>query len=197
MLRALGMPPGALVRALVGEALLVSGVGVLVGLPLGIGFAQLIVQPVAETMSLNLQQVVTASQVAVRPGPLLLAGGAGLLAGALAALRPALRASRARIVTVLAAGRMRDVLPEGRVKQWPVPRSPLPPWPCWRCRSSRTPVPPRVSPWRASRSRGRWRSSRRCAGASRPLGALLDRPPASASRTRVARPAVPSVRRSC
>jgi putative ABC transport system permease protein len=117
VLRALGMSPGALVRGLVAEALLVSALGVLVGLPLGIGFAQLIVQPVADTMSLNLQQVVTASHVAVRPLPLLLAGGAGLLAGALAALRPALRASRARIVTVLAAARMRDTLPEGRVKQ--------------------------------------------------------------------------------
>ena len=43
--------PGALVRSLVGESLLVSAVGVLAGLPLGIGFAQLIAQPVADTMS--------------------------------------------------------------------------------------------------------------------------------------------------
>jgi putative ABC transport system permease protein len=117
VLRALGLPPGALVRGLVGESLLIAAVGVLIGLPLGVGVAQLVVQPVADTMSLNLQQVVTASRVAPRPGPLLLAGAAGLLAGALAAFVPARRAARARIVTVLAAGRARDVLPEGRVKQ--------------------------------------------------------------------------------
>lgn len=117
VLRALGLPPGALVRALVGESLLVSAVGVLLGLPLGVGAAQLIVQPVADTMSLNLQQVVTASHVVPRAGPLLVAGAAGLLAGALAAFVPALRAARARVVTVLAAGRARDVLPEGRVKR--------------------------------------------------------------------------------
>ena len=117
VLRALGLPPEALVRALVGESVLVSAVGVLAGLPLGVVFAQLIVQPVADTMSLSLQQVVTASRVVPRAGPLLVAGAAGLLAGAVAALAPALRAARARVVTVLASGRARDVLPEGRVKR--------------------------------------------------------------------------------
>ena len=114
VLRALGLPPGALVLGLVGESLLVAAVGVMIGLPLGVGVAQLVVQPVADTMSLNLQQVVTASRVAPRPGPLVLAGAAGLLAGALAAFVPARRAARAPIVTVLATGRARDVLPERR-----------------------------------------------------------------------------------
>ncbi|MBM4246372.1 MAG: ABC transporter permease [Deltaproteobacteria bacterium] len=115
--RALGLPPGALVRGLVAESLMVSAGGVLIGLPVGVGVARLIVQPVADTMSLNLQQVVTASGVTVRPGPLLAAGAAGLLAGALAALLPALRVARARIVTVLGAGPGRDAAPEGRVKR--------------------------------------------------------------------------------
>lgn len=115
VLRALGLTPAALVRALVAESLLVSAVAVAIGLPLGVLFAQLIVQPVADTMSLNLQQVVTASRVAIRPVPLLIAGAAGLLAGALAALLPALAAARAPIVTVLVRGRARDVAPRGRV----------------------------------------------------------------------------------
>lgn len=114
VLRALGLTPAALVRGLVGEALVVAAAGVLIGLPLGIVFAQLIVQPVADTMSLNLQQVVTASSVTVRPAPLLRAGVAGLVAGALAALVPALAAARARIVTVLVRGRSRHVSSEGR-----------------------------------------------------------------------------------
>jgi len=66
VLRALGTRPAVLVRSLVAESALISIVGVLVGLPLGLGFAQLIVQPVADTMSLNLQQVITASWVAPR-----------------------------------------------------------------------------------------------------------------------------------
>jgi putative ABC transport system permease protein len=65
-------------------------------------------------MSLNLQQVVTASGVAVRPAPLLVAGMAGLLAGVLAALVPALAAARAPIVSVLARGRSRAVSTDGR-----------------------------------------------------------------------------------
>ena len=68
-------------------------------------------------MSLNLQQVVTASWVAPRPLPMAIAGAAGLASGLVAALIPALRASRASVVTVLATGRSRDAWPEGRVKR--------------------------------------------------------------------------------
>lgn len=116
VLRALGTRPATLVRSLVAESALLSIVGVLIGLPLGLGFAQLIVQPVADTMSLNLQQVVTAPWVAPRLLPLLAAAGAGILSGFLAALVPALRASRSSIVHVLATGRSRDAWPEGRVR---------------------------------------------------------------------------------
>lgn len=112
VLRALGLPPAALVRALVAESLVVATAGVLIGVPLGVVFARLIVQPVADTMSLNLQQVVTAGRVALRPAPLLAAGVAGLLSAALAALLPALAAARSQIVSVLVRGRMRDALPQ-------------------------------------------------------------------------------------
>lgn len=117
VLRALGTRPAVLVRSLVAESALISIVGVLVGLPLGLGFAQLIVQPVADTMSLNLQQVITASWVAPRLLPLLAAGGAGVLSGFVAALIPALRASHSSIVTVLSSGRSRQTWPDGRVKR--------------------------------------------------------------------------------
>jgi putative ABC transport system permease protein len=117
VLRALGLRPAALVRSLVGEALLVSLAGVVLGLPLGVGVAQLVVQPIADTMTMNLQQVVTATSVPPRLGPLLLAGAAGLVSGAMAALLPALRAARAGVAEVLVAGRAPHALRHGRVKQ--------------------------------------------------------------------------------
>jgi len=117
VLRALGTRPAALVRAMVAESALLSLIGVAVGLPLGWALAQLIVHPLADTMSLNLQQVVSATRVALRPWPLIIAGLAGLASGVVAALVPALRASRASVVSVLAAGRTRDAWPEGRVKR--------------------------------------------------------------------------------
>lgn len=117
VLRALGMRPAVLVRALVAESALLSLAGVLLGLPLGWAAAQLIVHPLADTMSLNLQQVVTASWVAPRPLPMAIAAAAGLASGLIAALIPALRASRASVVTVLATGRSRDAWPAGRVKR--------------------------------------------------------------------------------
>ena len=63
---------GALVRALAGESVLVSAVGVLAGLPLGVGFAQL--QPV--TMSLSLQQVGWSGEPRGKPRVSLLVAGA-------------------------------------------------------------------------------------------------------------------------
>jgi len=117
VLRALGTRPAALVRSLMTESALLALIGVALGLPLGWAFAQLIVHPLADTMSLNLQQVVAASAVAPRPLPLLIAGVAGLASGLVAALVPALRASRASVVAVLAAGRTREAWPEGRVKR--------------------------------------------------------------------------------
>jgi putative ABC transport system permease protein len=117
VLRALGTRPAALVRSLVAESALLSVLGVTLGLPLGWALAQLIVHPLADTMSLNLQQVVSASRVAPRPWPLLAAGFAGIASGVIAALLPALRASRASVVTVLGTGRTRDAWPEGRVKR--------------------------------------------------------------------------------
>jgi putative ABC transport system permease protein len=112
VLRALGTRPATLVRSLIAESASFSIAGVLIGLPLGLGFAQLIVQPVADTMSLNLQQVVTATWVAPRSLPLLAAAGAGIISGLVAALVPALRAARSSIVQVLATGRSRDAPPD-------------------------------------------------------------------------------------
>lgn len=118
VMRALGISRAKLVRDLLFEALLVSLFAVAIGLPLGFLFAQVIVAPVADTMSLNFKEAVaTSSWVAPRPMPLLLAGLAGVLSALAAALIPAVQAVRRSVVTVLAKGRRRDAEPDGTWKQ--------------------------------------------------------------------------------
>ncbi len=111
VLRAQGMSPGALQRSLLLEATVVSLLAVAFGLPLGVLFAQVIVQPVADSISLNLQQVVGAPWVSPTSGALTLASLAGLAAGIAAATLPARAAVRAGVRAVLAQARRRDPWP--------------------------------------------------------------------------------------
>lgn len=113
VMRALGISRTKLVRDLLVEAFLVSLLAVGAGLPLGVLLAQVLVAPVADTMSLNLKEAIATSWVSPRPLPLLLAGLAGVLTALLAALVPAVQAVRRSVVTVLAKGRRRDEQPSG------------------------------------------------------------------------------------
>lgn len=117
VMRALGISRLKLVRDLLAEAFLVSLLAVAIGLPLGIGFAQVIVAPVADSTSLNFKEAIAASWVAPRTLPLAVAGAAGILSALLAAIVPAIVAVRRSVVSVLAKGRRRDVVDEALVKR--------------------------------------------------------------------------------
>lgn len=108
VMRTLGARPAGLVGTLLVEAAIVAALGVAAGIPLGLAFAQLIVRPVAETMTLNLQQIVSPTWVAPQATPILVAAAAGLSSGVLAALVPARRAATASVVAVLTQGRSRE-----------------------------------------------------------------------------------------
>ncbi|MEW6272609.1 MAG: FtsX-like permease family protein, partial [Thermodesulfobacteriota bacterium] len=121
VMRALGSSPGALLRDLLVEALLLSAIGVAIGVPLGWLLAQAIVAPVADAMSLNFKQVVDAPWVPLRPLPAALAAVAGLASGVVAGLLPAWRSTRISIVDVLKKGRLRaprSERPAKRTARW-------------------------------------------------------------------------------
>lgn len=117
VVRALGETPGRVLGGFLLEAAVVSGLGVALGLPLGIVFAHLIVKPVTASMWLNFNEVIAVPTIDMTTAPLLLAAAAGILAGVLAALGPAWRGSRQRVVEVLVQGTRRDPLPEGRLRR--------------------------------------------------------------------------------
>ncbi len=118
VMRALGISRFKLVRDLLAEAFLVSLLAVGIGLPLGFLFAQILVAPVADTMSLNFKEAIATTWVAPRPLPLLVAGLAGVLSALLAALSPAVQAVRRSVVSVLAKGRRRDPQPDSPAKRY-------------------------------------------------------------------------------
>ncbi|MDG2306417.1 MAG: ABC transporter permease [Candidatus Binatia bacterium] len=118
VMRSLGTSRAKLVRDLLFEAFLISLLAVAVGLPLGYLFAQIIVAPVADTMSLNFKQAVAAPWVPLRPLPLFLAGLAGVLSALVAALVPAVQAVRRSVITVLTKGRRRDPEQDSKMKRY-------------------------------------------------------------------------------
>jgi len=118
VMRALGVSRARLVRELLLEAALLATVAVAIGLPIGIAFAQIIVVPVADTMTLNFKEAVTATWVAPRPLPLLFAAAGGVLTALAAALFPASQAVRKSVVSVLARGRRRDAVSDTRSQKW-------------------------------------------------------------------------------
>jgi putative ABC transport system permease protein len=117
VMRALGETPGRVMGGLLLEAAVVSSLGAVLGLPLGVVFAHLIVHPVSDSMWLNFNEIVAVPTIDASLAPLLLAAAAGILAGVLAALGPAWRGSRQRVVDVLVQGTRRDPLPEGKVRK--------------------------------------------------------------------------------
>lgn len=112
VLRGIGWSPTGLVRALLGEAALLSGLGVLFGLPLGVLFAEGIVGRLAHTMTLNFQRTISPAPVEAGALPLLLAAIAGMASGILAGWLPARRAAGASIASLKSGRRGRDPRPE-------------------------------------------------------------------------------------
>jgi putative ABC transport system permease protein len=100
VLRGIGWSPTGLVRALLGEAALLSTLGALLGLPLGVLFAESIVGRLATTMSLNFQRTIAAAPVELEVLPLLLAALAGIGSGVAAGWSPARRAARGTILSL-------------------------------------------------------------------------------------------------
>jgi putative ABC transport system permease protein len=100
VLRGIGWSPTGLLRALLGEAALLSAFGVAVGLPLGWLFAEGVVGGLAHTMSLNFQRTIAAAPVELHALPLLLAAVAGRGSGIAAGWWPARRAAHGTIASV-------------------------------------------------------------------------------------------------
>ncbi|HEY8516717.1 MAG TPA: ABC transporter permease [Candidatus Binatia bacterium] len=128
VMRALGTSPRVLLRDLLVEALLLSSLGVVIGIPLGWLLAQVIVAPVADAMALNFKQVIDAPWVPLRLGPAATAAIAGLGAGVVAGMLPAWRVTRTSIVEVLRKGRLRAPRAERRAKviaRWLAPAAAL------------------------------------------------------------------------
>lgn len=116
LVRSLGMSPGELIGRLMTEALIVTAIGVALGLPIAIAFAQLVVGPLATAMTLNFRQEVAAPWVEPQIGPLALAALAGLSSGLVAAWLPAWRSTRSRAADVLAKARSRKPEPESAAR---------------------------------------------------------------------------------
>jgi putative ABC transport system permease protein len=128
LLRGIGWSPEGLVRALLGEAALVSMAGTALGLPLGMLVANAIVGRLAETMTMNFQRTIAAAPIEWDPISLLLAGMAGVGSGVAAGLRPARRVTRGSIVSLKAQRGLRDPREEGvwrRRLRWLVPAGAL------------------------------------------------------------------------
>lgn len=101
VLRATGLRAGTVRALLLRESLLTGALGVLLGVPLGIGLGRLLLPIIATTTSLAAKTIVTPGEFAV--DPLVIAGAAvlGLAAAALAAIVPARRASAVAIAAVV------------------------------------------------------------------------------------------------
>ncbi|MDG2308825.1 MAG: ABC transporter permease [Candidatus Binatia bacterium] len=112
VLRGLGWPPRVLLRSLLIEAALFSCIGAAVGGLLGIAFAVFMVSPIADAMTLNFQQTVATPAIAVAPGPILLAGSAGVISGVVGAVMPALGVARLPISVVMSRKRRRESRPD-------------------------------------------------------------------------------------
>ncbi len=99
--RGLGWSAAELVRALLLEAMALSLVGVLIGLPLGYAVAQLLVAPLSDSMAMNFKLAIFAPDAGLSPRPLLVAALAGVASGVFGASIPAIRVARHRIHELL------------------------------------------------------------------------------------------------
>ncbi len=90
ILRSLGLRTGEVVALFVGEALVLGGVGSLIGLGLGTFLASQVLETISQTVS-NLYSFVRVTRVDADPSTLLLAFGLGLSFSLVAALYPSLQ----------------------------------------------------------------------------------------------------------
>jgi putative ABC transport system permease protein len=100
VLRSLGATRGQVCRLFLGEAGLLGLTGAVLGLPLGLGLAQLALGPMHRVLS-DLYLPLDAGRLEITPGMLLGATAAGLAATLLAALAPAVEAAVPRPVEAL------------------------------------------------------------------------------------------------
>ncbi len=114
VLRSQGMSPSWARRTLVLEALVLSCGGVLLGLPLGLGLAQVLVAPVAGTLSLTIGQVVGVARVPAALPAFAWTAVFGITSGVGAAWFPARVAVRRSVSAVLAGADRRDPWPRSR-----------------------------------------------------------------------------------
>ena len=114
VLRSQGMSPAWARRTLVMEAFVLSGAGVLLGLPVGLGLAQIIVAPVAGTLSLTIGQVVGVSWVPAALPAFAWTALFGVTAGVGSAWLPARVAVRRSVSAVLSGADRRDPWPRSR-----------------------------------------------------------------------------------
>ena len=94
VLRAIGVRPRIVWGELLKESALLGVAGVLVGIPLGIGLAHLLLPMITTAAALNSKVATPNAQLAIHATSLALASGLGLSAALLAAALPAWRATR-------------------------------------------------------------------------------------------------------
>lgn len=117
VMRAMGRSPARVTRRLLGEAAFLSVLGTIIGLPLAVGMAQLMVTPLADSMVMSLKQAVFAPTVPLTARSITLAALAGIAGGVLAAWVPARHAAHIPVVAVLGAARRRSARTPGLLRK--------------------------------------------------------------------------------
>lgn len=103
ILRSLGLGTGEIVLLFVGEALVMGGIGSLIGLGLGTFLASQVLQTISQTVS-NLYSFIRVTRIEADPYTLSVALGLGLSFALIAALYPSLRAGRISVREALDPG---------------------------------------------------------------------------------------------
>jgi putative ABC transport system permease protein len=94
VLRAIGVRPRVMWQELLKESALLGALGVVIGIPLGIALARVLLPMITTAAALNSKVATPSAQLAVHTASLALAAGLGLSAALLAAALPAWRATR-------------------------------------------------------------------------------------------------------
>ncbi len=94
VLRAVGVRPRVMWQELLKESAILGVAGVVVGIPLGIALARVLLPMIATAAALNSKVATPNAELAVHASSVALAGGLGLSAALLAAALPAWRATR-------------------------------------------------------------------------------------------------------
>lgn len=116
LLRCVGTVRRQVLRLFLGEAALLGVVGTLLGIPLGLGLARLLLDTVSESAELVFSMQFFEAALAVPPHAIALGVVAGVGGAIVAAILPAGEAVR---VSPLAA--VRPVTPQAGVRRWPAP----------------------------------------------------------------------------